>query len=145
SDAAINPSRGVGYAQASDVLGATGGAFLGLNADGTSIVARSTLLGDANLDGRVDFTDLVQIAQNYNVTDGNRTWFTGDFTYDGNTNFNDLVKLAQNYNAVLSDEPIPGAAAGFEGDLAAAFARVPEPSALAGAGFLGLVVTRRRR
>ena len=54
--------------------------------------------GDANHDGKVDFNDLVPLAQNYNVTDGARTWEQGDFTGDGKVDFNDLVILAQNYN-----------------------------------------------
>jgi len=53
---------------------------------------------DANHDGSVDFNDLVKLAQNYNVSDGTRTWEQGDFTGDGNVDFNDLVILAQNYN-----------------------------------------------
>jgi Ca2+-binding RTX toxin-like protein len=88
----------------------------------------SFLHGDFSYDGNTDFQDLVKLAQNYNVVDGSRTWFTGDFTYDGNTDFNDLVKLAQNYNTALPSEPIPGAPANFEEDLAKAFASVGAPA-----------------
>jgi autotransporter-associated beta strand protein len=140
-------SQGVGYALSSEVLGASGGTFLQGPVDGSAVVVRETLLGDATLNGVVDFNDLVQLAQNYNVVDGTRTWFTGDFTYDGNTNFNDLVKLAQNYNTALPSEAIPGASAQFEADLAAAFASVPEPGALSllGLAACGLAARRRRR
>jgi autotransporter-associated beta strand protein len=140
-------AKGVGYALASDIVGAGGGAFMGGTTDGDAVLARYTLLGDANLDGAVNFNDLVQLAQSYNVVDGSRTWFTGDFTYDGNTNFNDLVKLAQNYNTALPTEPIPGASAQFAADLAAAFASVPEPGAvgLVGLGACGLMLRRRGR
>ncbi len=148
SAAAANASAsGVGYALSSEVVGASGGTFLGAPVDGDAVVARYTLLGDATLDALVDFNDLVKLAQNYNTTDGTRTWFTGDFTYDGNVDFNDLVKLAQNYNTALPTEAIPGAPADFGADLAAAFAAVPEPGALSllGLAACGLAGRRRRR
>ncbi len=67
------------------------------------------LSADANRDRRVDFNDLVLLAQNYNGA--GKTWAQGDFTGDGVVDFNDLVKLAQRYNtgvpapavALLSD------------------------------------------
>jgi hypothetical protein len=82
SDAAANPGYSLGYAD-----------------DGGNVVTvKYTRSGDANLDGRVDFTDLVAMAQNYNTLTGQAVWSAGDFTYDGNVDFNDLVLLAQNYN-----------------------------------------------
>src|SRR6185369_14304084 len=63
-----NTGKPIGYAQASEALGAGGGSFLGLITDGTSILVRPTLAGDATLDGKVDFNDLVRLAQNYNIT-----------------------------------------------------------------------------
>jgi hypothetical protein len=143
SAAALDPaSKGIGYAQASDV--APGGLFQGTSVDGTAIIARYTLLGDATLDGAVNFADLVQLAQSYNVVDGTRVWYTGDFNYDGNTNFADLVSLAQNYNSALPTEAIPGASAVFAQDLARAFASVPEPGAI-GLMAAGAVVGLMRR
>ncbi|HEY7115201.1 MAG TPA: hypothetical protein VH475_01370 [Tepidisphaeraceae bacterium] len=89
----------LGYDEASNV--ATGGIFDGQTVDGTAVVVTFTRYGDATLDGNVDFSDLVKLAQNYNstvpATQG--AWSRGDFTYDGLVDFNDLVKLAQNYNA----------------------------------------------
>jgi autotransporter-associated beta strand protein len=136
-------TNGVGYAEAADVLGAAGGVFQGVSVDGTAVLARFTLLGDATLDGTVDFNDLVKLAQNYNTA--GTTWSSGDFTYDGLTDFNDLVKLAQNYNTALPAAAIAGAPADFDQDLARAFASVPEPGALGliGLGAVGLL--RRRR
>jgi hypothetical protein len=124
--------------------------FAGTDVDGSSVLVRYTLLGDANVDGVVEFEDLIQLAQNYNTIVSAFTdawWLNGDFTYDGVTDFNDLVKLAQNYNGRLPNHPIPGAPSGFENDLAAAFAAVPEPSA-ALAGLIALFAmrpSRRRR
>ena len=62
--------------------------------------------GDTNLDGKVDFTDLLTLAQNYGRT--NAYWDQGDFNYDGKVDFADLLKVGQNYNAPL---PLAAAAA----------------------------------
>jgi hypothetical protein len=77
--------------------------------------------GDANADGRVDFADLVRLAQNYDRADG-RAWADGDFNADGIVDFNDLVVLAQNYEATPPAAPVAAAAAPRE-SFAAAFAR----------------------
>jgi autotransporter-associated beta strand protein len=141
----------VGYAEASEIIAAGGNTWAGeSNIDDTAVLVRTTLAGDATLDGTVDFNDLVKLAQNYNTTVSLVTeswWNHGDFTYDGITDFNDLVKLAQNYNTSLPSAPIPGAGPGFEHDLAAAFASVPEPSAALLAFFAacGFATSRRRR
>jgi hypothetical protein len=141
STAAANPAHGVGYALSGDVLGGAGN-FMGTPVDASSVLARDTILGDANLDGAVGFPDLVRLAQNYNSTGAN--WAQGDFTYDGNVNFADLVKLAQNYNTSLP-AALPGSpSADFQQDVAAAFAQVPEPAALLFAAFAIPLTTRRR-
>jgi autotransporter-associated beta strand protein len=147
SDAAANASsRGVGYALSSEA--AAIGTFLGQAVDASSVVARDTLLGDATLDGTVDFVDLVQLAQNYNTTVSDVTeswWYRGDFNYDGLVDFTDLVRLAQNYNTSLP-APLPAASAAFNEDLTRAFSEVPEPSsALTLAALAGLACLGRRR
>jgi len=148
SAAVNNSARAVGYAEASDLLGPSGGVFGSETVDGDTILVRSTLSGDATLDGSVDFNDLVKLAQNYNTTVSATTeswWSHGDFTYDGVTDFNDLVKLAQNYNTAMPSAPIPGASAAFEADLARAFASVPEPGTLGLFGIAGVAAMARRR
>jgi hypothetical protein len=105
---------------------------------------RYTLTGDATLDGRVNFNDLLTLSRNYNVV-GTGKWTAGDFNYDDNVNFSDLLVLARNYNAALPSSPIPGATAGFEADLASAFASVPEPSLLALGGAVAAPLLLRRR
>jgi autotransporter-associated beta strand protein/T5SS/PEP-CTERM-associated repeat protein len=148
SVAAANPSRGVGYAEAMDLLGAGGGTFLGQPADASSILIRHTLNGDANLNGEVNFTDLVALAQNYGTATGDMPWNRGDFTYDGNVTFLDLVALAQNYGSTLPTTAQIAelrAGAGFEQDLAAAFAQVPEPGSLALLGIAATAMMGRRR
>jgi hypothetical protein len=124
-----------------------GGQFYGAAADASSVVVRTTIAGDSNLDSIVNFNDLLALASHYNTATG-AVWATGDFDYNGNVNFSDLLILARDYNQAMPTEPIPGAPVGFEADMAAAFAAaVPEPTSiglfgLAGAAMLG---GRRRR
>jgi autotransporter-associated beta strand protein len=147
STAAANggASVGVGFGEASTVLGPDGGNFAGMPVDGDAVLVRYTRNGDASLDGSVDFNDLVKLAQNYNLADGRRTWADGDFTYDGNVDFNDLVKLAQNYNASLPPAALAEFGAEFREDLAAAAAaQVPEPGAGVALVAAGAIVAGRR-
>lgn len=60
------------------------------------------LAGDANHDRKVDFNDLVALAQNYNQS--GRTFAQGNYNYsaDGVVDFADLVILAQQYNKTLA-------------------------------------------
>jgi autotransporter-associated beta strand protein len=145
SVAAATPARAVGYGEAAQVLGATGGDFMGTPVDGDTFLARYTVVGDATLDGRVGFADLVALAQNYNTNTGDVPWNRGDFTYDGNVDFGDLVALAQNYNSALPLAAIPGAPAGFDEELARAFAQVPEPGMLAMIGAAAAALSLRGR
>ena len=69
---------------------------------GGTIELRYTLLGDANLDGRVDFADLLTLARHYG-TGG--TFTDGDANYDGQVGFSDLALLAQTYGHTLT-QPI---------------------------------------
>jgi hypothetical protein len=147
SAAAADASKAVGYAEAADVLGLAGGqsaVWRGQSVDATAVLIRYTLAGDANLDGAVDFADLVRLAQNYETTVPDTTqswWYSGDFTYDGVVDFNDLVKLAQNYDTAATVAPLAVAA-----DWAAAVASVPEPTAaLLAVAACGLAGTGRRR
>jgi hypothetical protein len=132
-----------------DYGGSAAASFLGRSVDASAVLVRFTLAGDATLDGRVDFDDLVKLAQNYNVADGQRAWVNGDFDYDGDVDFEDLVKLAQNYNSRLPTDAagLAGAPAGFAGDVAAAMAAVPEPgwSLVAVAAGVGYACRGRRR
>jgi hypothetical protein len=84
------------------------------------------LAGDANRDRKVDFDDLVLLAQNYNTTGKN--FGLGNFNYDpaGNVDFNDLVLLAQRYNTSL-----PSPAAAVTAAAAAAAPQLPASSTAA--------------
>jgi hypothetical protein len=55
----------------------------------------SAFPGDANLDGKVDFTDFVAISTHFLANDIN--WDHGNFNYDGAVDFNDFVILSTNF------------------------------------------------
>jgi hypothetical protein len=131
SSAASISGRAIGYAEAS-ALGVTG--FGGQTVDSSSVLVRYTLAGDANLDGTVNFADLVKLSQNYNQP-GTWHWSDGDFNYDGQVNFSDQVLLSQNYNTSL---PPSGSAPVFG-------SAVPEPTWLSLFGALGILHLSRRR
>jgi len=69
----------------------------------TALLATTTITGDANLDGVVDFADLTAIAQHYGDAGD---WAQGDFNGDGMIDFADLTVVAQKYGQVLpADTP----------------------------------------
>jgi hypothetical protein len=89
------------------------GGFANQTADGSALLVRFILAEDAEVDGAVDFVDLLCIAPNYNVIGGDRTWFSGDFTYDGNIS--------------PAAAAIAGSSDSFEHNLAAMLAKFSEP------------------
>ena len=97
----------------------------GLVLDDVSV--SSILPGDANADGRVNFDDLLILAQNYGRTDA--SFAQGDFNNDGTVNFDDLLLLAQNYGQ----------------GTAAARAAVPEPASVLTLALFPVVLRRARR
>jgi hypothetical protein len=141
---------GLGFADGNDASG-NGHKYVGLTSG--QIEVKYTLLGDANLDGLVNGTDLAILAANFNqpVTG----WDQGDFNYGTVVNGSDLALLAANFNQTASAGDVAG------GDLAAldAFAaangislpistsNVPEPATagLLAAGLIGVLGRRQRR
>jgi hypothetical protein len=102
----------------------------------------AALGGDANLDGTVNFNDLVALAQHYSQSTG-QTWSTGDFNGSGGVDFNDLVVLAQNYNQSTSG-PIT-LPANFVADWALAQSLVPEPTSMLVLALAAHGLMQRRR
>jgi hypothetical protein len=92
----------LGYAEAADV--APTGQFAGQPVDPTALLVRFTHYGDANLDGTVNFSDLLALARHFNAPTPT-TWSQGDFDYDTATRFPDLLRLARNYNTFLPTAP----------------------------------------
>jgi hypothetical protein len=136
--------RVVGYAEASE-LGVS--SFLNQSSiDITAVLLRSTLPGDTNLDGSVQFNDLLALAQNY----GNAgAWLQGDSDYDGTIGFADLLALAQNYGSTLLADGSTLAAFDadklFALDWALALSVIPEPASLGLLAGASTLLLRRSR
>jgi autotransporter-associated beta strand protein len=81
SSAANDAAFGVGYT---------------IDRDGVMSVSWAAL-GDANLDGLVNFDDILSLFPNYDKA-GSFTWQDGDFTYDSLVNFDDILALFPNYD-----------------------------------------------
>jgi len=77
------------------------GLGLGDSADGVvaglpanTILIKYAKYGDVNLDGNVDFSDMVILSRNFGKA--NMNWDQGDLDYDGTVDFQDLVTCARN-------------------------------------------------
>jgi hypothetical protein len=119
--------------------------------NGLPLLMKLTRSGDANVDGRVDVTDLGLLATNFNDPSG-ALWDEGDFSGDGNVDVSDLGVLATNFNRTFAGAaalnprgPATFADAMALPQFAGLAAAVPEPGgvALIAAG-VGLVTRRRR-
>lgn len=80
---------------------ATHGLGMGDSADGivaglpaNTILIKYAKYGDVNLDGSVNFSDMVILARNFGKA--NMNWDQGDLNYDGAVDFKDLVTCARN-------------------------------------------------
>jgi len=127
-------SYGIGYADSSD-LGNPAGLAPG------QIEVMYTLLGDANLDGMVNGTDLAILASNFNRAVSG--WDAGDFNYDGAANGADFADLASNFNKGSSQSDV----AALDSFVAVngLLADVPEPAtALIMIASASTLIARRR-
>jgi len=119
----------IGYAEASGVGISS---FDGISTDGTTIVLRYTLAGDANLDGVVNALDFNSLAGNFGATSTAAIWPAGDFNYDALVNGSDFTLLAKNFNQGVPPLGSPGGSV------------VPEPAAL-GALFASIALLNAAR
>ncbi|MEM1446275.1 MAG: hypothetical protein AAGF84_09485 [Planctomycetota bacterium] len=112
-----------------DVYSIDGNSSVTLN-DVNALVtgALGTIFGDANLDTRIDQSDLNAVLSNWGNLDAG--WASGDFNGDRAVNQSDLNAVLTNWGASASPS--------FEG-----FA-VPEPALLGGVSLLALVTRRTR-
>lgn len=154
SDAAAHTAAlyAIGYAEASLVLGASGGTWNGAAVDGTTLLIKETYFGDANLDGKVNADDLLLLDRGFakNLAAGTARWTDGDFNYDGIVNSADYL-LADTafglHGGTLSPDFLADREARFgEAYVSGLVAAVPEPTSLGlvGAAAAGLLGRRRR-
>ena len=112
-----------------------------VGAGGVSV--RYTLLGDANLDGSVDFNDFLVLQNNFNQPG---VFSQGDFNYSGSVDFNDFLVLQNNFNQSVTGVPVTVTRQQVAALTAFAEANaVPEPATLAVVGLGALLLGRRRR
>jgi autotransporter-associated beta strand protein len=127
------PKAGLGYGEASVVLGPSGGNFSSNSVDGTTVLIRYTALGDANLNGLVDSVDFGFLTANFGKA-SDALWTEGDFDYNGKVNTLDFNELSGNFGMNLP-APLPSPSLGTI---------VPEPTSGVLVGGL-LAILRRRR
>ena len=117
--------------------------------DGTAKVSFSAL-GDATLDGLVNFSDIQAIINGgrYGQSGTTGVWANGDFNYDGLVNFTD-IQLLLNAGAYGQASYFPSAPSGASGGGLGAPVAVPEPGTtallLVSAAAAGFAIRRRMR
>ena len=87
------------------------------------ILVRWTRFGDANLDGVVNFSDVLILIQHYGRS--NQNWDQGDFNYDSTVNFTDVLSLIQNYGSGLASTAQPPVSAAAVAPLLTEFVSHP--------------------
>ncbi len=135
SSGPASPTLSLGYAD--------GNIDTGTAAALDQIVVKYTLLGDANLDGLVNFQDLVTVVQNFNKA--GTDWAHGDFHYGSSTNFVDLVAVVQNFNKILTPAGSSGDQLGkTPSQIQALDVQFPEPT-VTGLLIFSVALLKRRR
>jgi len=111
----LNHNTAIGWADWADGTG--------VNPRPNTIELKYTLVGDVNLDGAVNITDVNALVPHYNSTG---SWTGGDFNYDGLVNITDVNALVPNYNTLLGSQvqgaSVSASGAGEESNVAAAAA-----------------------
>jgi hypothetical protein len=143
SAAAAEPWRlALGYGEASALSLTT---WRGEAIDSTAVVVDLTIVGDANLDGTVNLTDLITLTANYNATSGMQ-WIQGDFNYDGAVNAVDLFLQTSNYGKSIVAQGGLHSADMFARDWALAQSMlIPEPITMTSLLLVGATTLTRRR
>jgi autotransporter-associated beta strand protein len=117
----------IGFASNADSgMGLT--SFGGIAVDANSVLLRYTMLGDANLDGKVDIADFLLLRHNFGLT-SNAMWDQGDFDYDGKIDITDFMILRAHFGASLSAAPA-AIAQMMALPALAEFQAVPEPESI---------------
>ncbi|MFN4243068.1 MAG: hypothetical protein ACK4PI_07505 [Tepidisphaerales bacterium] len=109
--------------------------FDGVTVSAYDVLVKYTYIGDTNLDGIVDASDLARALQGFNG--GGTGWNFGDVNYDGVVDFTDLGRILaalRGQGGSLGDSSLPPVSPG----------PIPEPAGLAVLA-LGWPMLRRRR
>jgi len=103
------------------------------------MVWKTPLRGDANLDGEVSISDLIDLSQNFGVPDA--VWRQGDFNGDGQVTISDLIDAIANYGRLgnTGGTLLPSAVSA-----PSSAGAVPEPTASAVVGFGAIALLRWR-
>jgi hypothetical protein len=97
--------------------------------------------GDVNLSGKIDFDDLLLLAQHYGQSNAALAYDQGDVNLDGTTDFEDLLTLAQHYSTpALAEAP-----EGLQWEWLRAVSLVPEPATAGALSLAAAAFGRRRR
>src|SRR5204863_2839268 len=105
TDQASGNRTTLAVAEASQVLGSSGGLFGTESVDGTTVLVKYTYGGDANLDGKIDISDYGRI--DFNIPLGVNGWYNGDYNYDGKIDMSDYGII--DFNIGIQGPPIPSA------------------------------------
>lgn len=126
--------------------------FGGLTTDATSILLKTTYLGDANFDGLINADDFVLIDRGLgrSLTNGTAHWTDGDFNFDGDVTPADYLLIDRVFaqqTGTLSPDFLAQREAQFGSDyVTQLLVSVPEPSLIGfGVGAITLAGRRRRR
>jgi hypothetical protein len=134
TSSALTSATGIALMTGADYTAATGHT----NFDGQTLLSTDILLhlapvGDANLDGRVDLSDLSIVLNNFGQS--SLSWTHGNFDYTSAIDLSDLSAVLNNFGYIT-----PAGSASQS-----VVTAVPEPASFALIGFSGTLLWRRRR
>ena len=112
--------------------------FGGLSVDTNSILVAPELLGDANIDGHVDLTDLSTVLNNFGA--GSTAWTSGNFDGAPAIDLTDLSDVLNNFGSTYANSSaatVSGTGTGLQA--------APEPASIALLASGAAILVRRRR
>jgi hypothetical protein len=90
----------VGFAESSAIVGGSGGTLMGHQVDGSTVLVRVVLAGDADLNGTVNLSDYAVLASHFGLS--GMLWWQGDFNYDEIVNISDFAIYVNNSNKSIT-------------------------------------------
>jgi hypothetical protein len=146
TNAATDPeARSIAYGENSALPLGAYATFGGQTVDGSSILIRYTRTADADLDGRVNDSDVTIVGAFYGQATSGQ-WYLGDFDYSGMCDDADVTFLGAFYDPAAPPLSAAYLTEMYGAEFATAFeagqAMAPEPEML---GVFGLALCMRRR